>query len=72
MRRFTDFWAHYDFGSAKHIDESLIYGDDGSHIYTYKLEVPEDAAELHIKGLGYDCMMYGGDEPLAEININKK
>lgn len=69
---FTDFWAHYDFGSAKHVDESLIYGDDGSHIYTYKLEVPKDAAELCIKGLGYDCMMFGGDEPLAEIIINKK
>lgn len=69
---FTDFMVYYDFGSAKHVDESLIYGEDGAHIYTYKLEVPEDATELHIKGMGYNCMMFGGDEPLAEININKK
>ena len=69
---FTDFMVYYDFGFAKHVDESLIYGEDGAHIYTYKLEVPEDATELHIKGMGYNCMMFGGDKPLAEININKK
>lgn len=69
---FTDFTAYYDFGSAKHVDDSLIYGEDGAHIYTYKLEVPEEANELNIKGIGYNCMMFGGDEPLAEIIINKK
>ena len=69
---FTDFMVYYDFGTAKQANESLIYGEDGAHIYTYKLEVPEDASELHIKGMGYNCMMFGGDEPLAEIIINKK
>lgn len=69
---FTDFMVYYDFGSAKHVNDSLIYGEDGAHIYTYKLEVHEDAVELHIKGTGYNCMMFGGDEPLAEIIINKK
>ncbi len=69
--KFRDFMLHYDIGISTET-YCLEYGDDGAEINTYKIEIPEDAKELHIKCNDYNCMMFGGDEPLAEIIIKKK
>ncbi len=69
--KFRDFVLHYDAGDTMET-YALEYGDDGAEIYTYKIKIPEDAKALHIKCNDYNCMMFGGDDPLAVININKK
>lgn len=70
--RFRDFVVYYDFKGAKQLSDNLTYGDDGSYIYTYKIEIPENTEELQLEATNYSCMMFSTEEPLAVININKK
>ena len=70
--QFRDFIVMYDFKGAKQVNDTLSYGENGSNIYTYKIEVPENAEELQMEATNYSCMMFGTDEPLAVIKINKK
>jgi len=70
--QFRDFVVMYDFKGAKQVSDTLSYGEDGSYIYTYKIELPENAEELQMEATNYSCMMFATDEPLAVININKK
>ena len=70
--QFRDFVVMYDFKGAKQVSDTLSYGEDGAYIYTYKIELPENAEELQMEATNYSCMMFATDEPLAVINITKK
>ena len=70
--QFRDFVVMYDFKGAKHVSDTLSYGEDGAYIYTYKIELPENAEELQMEATNYSCMMFATDEPVAVINITKK
>ena len=70
--QFRDFVVMYDFKGAKQVSDTLSYGEDGAYIYTYKIELPENAEELQMEATNYSCMMFATDEPVAVINITKK